>query len=257
MSCNTCFVLGAGFSSSAKLPTQAEILKGFSPPEMRDVCKIFGAKADTKNIRSVTLEDVFTFLDKIISANETAYYVDSGKEKFFEVKEAYEMRQSLIETIIKQFESKQRLAINKPYYKRFFDEMVRRKATGHGETNTIVTLNWDTLSEFYINRAFKAYPKLKGGVDYGCYDWDADDKSGYVPSILRKTSGWKTIKVLKLHGSVNWVYSKRNGSIGIREQTKTKPEVVVISRETGKEYAKEAITSSCPQRSSKTLEMST
>jgi hypothetical protein len=73
-------------------------------------------------------------------------------------------------------------------------------------------------------------------VDYGVYDWSYDDDDDYVSSILRKTKGYLTVKLLKLHGSINWVYSKENGALYVKEQTDDPPRGLTITDEVSKEY---------------------
>lgn len=73
-------------------------------------------------------------------------------------------------------------------------------------------------------------------MDYGCYDWDYEGKKDYVPSILRKAKGYSTVKVLKLHGSINWAYSKKHGGLYVKEQKSALPEGLIIEKEKRGEF---------------------
>jgi hypothetical protein len=206
---DTCFVLGSGFSSPAALPVQQNLLAGDVPSEIsKDLKKIFNISGDLKpEVRKeMLLEDIFTFLDKVTLGNE--------KIAGFDFTSAHEAQVRIIEHIIKNINTELKKLNHKEEYGAFFDSLVHRKI--NGRTNSIVTPNWDTLPEYYINRAYKKFG-IKGGVDYGCYDWDINDDKDYVASILRKASGYSTIKVLKLHGSINWLSLQNLGGLYVKE----------------------------------------
>jgi hypothetical protein len=164
---------------------------------------------------------VFTFLDKIITGNDTAAK--------FNIKKAYDVKRDLINYIIKEMSADLKKMRGERKYKYFFNSLACHKKNNN-ETNTIVTINWDTIPDFYINSAFRNLGP-NNGVDYGCYDWDYNDKDNYVPSLLRKAKGYKTIKLFKLHGSINWVYAKENGSLYVKEQTGVYPEGLLLESE--------------------------
>jgi hypothetical protein len=228
MPCNTCFILGAGFSAPAGIPTQRDLLRNIFKPEYADclnhIRTIFGLTEQDKGevLKDTALEDVFTFLDKIISGNDTA----AG----FDIKKAYDAKRDLIDYIIKELSGGLKKMQAAGRYEYFFNSLAARKKNDN-ETNTVITFNWDTISDFYINGAFRDMG-ANHGVDYGCYDWSYDeDKDDYVPSLLRKEKGYKTIKLFKMHGSINWVYKKENGALYIKEQTGAYPEGLPLESE--------------------------
>jgi hypothetical protein len=226
MRCYTCFVTGAGFSAPAGLPVQSGLLQNIGSDRHEDIQKIFNCKAGDLNLNDIALEDVFTFLDKIINGNE--YVADFDDDKCvasFDTASARKIAKDLISCFIKNFNEKLKLMKGKGKYEYFFNQLVKHKI--NGETNTIVTFNWDTIPDFYINSAYKERC-VKGGVDYGCYDWDFDDKDNYVSSILRKASGYSTVKLVKLHGSINWAYAKENGALYVKEQAGPYPDGLII-----------------------------
>jgi hypothetical protein len=229
MACKTCFVLGAGFSAPAELPVQNALLNNIADPENKKeaehIKKIFGLE-EPRNMRGVALEDVFTFLDKIITANE--YAAD------FDMASAYQAKRDLINYVIKVLNEKLAEMRGETEYERFFTGIAKRKID-YDETNTIVTFNWDTLPDFYINRAFERLGR-NNGVDYGVYDWSYDDDDDYISSILRKARGFKTVKLLKLHGSINWMHSKKNGALYVEEQTGSCPKGFPITGDYSKKY---------------------
>jgi hypothetical protein len=226
----TCFVLGAGFSAPAGLPLLKELLQNILDAKAgkvrRHIQDIFNYHKDDKILRNVLLEDVFTFLDKIITGNK-----NTGR---FDIHSACEAKLDIIDYIIGEINAASKPLKGKTQYECFFKSIVKRKIDG--QKNTIITMNWDTLPDFYINRAYKDLGIQKGGVDYCCYDWDYEENPDYVSSILRKAEGWSTVKVLKLHGAINWAYSKDNGGLYVKEQKSAWPEGLIIEQEKRGEF---------------------
>ena len=230
--------MGAGFSVPAELPAQETLMRN-PPPEIAEIVgKIFNIDpvSDYDKIEKISLEDIFTFLDRIILNNEAIHGADI--DSFF----AYEAKRLILNHIITVFNDKLSLLKEEAVYSRFFNEIVGRKI--NGQTNTIITLNWDTIPEYYIYKSYQQRGIKKSGVDYACFDWDYDAVNtghipinfgwkmrrtggggdvGYVQSILRKAKGYSTIKVLKLHGSINWLYSKALGYLCVKEQKAAYP----------------------------------
>jgi hypothetical protein len=249
MSCSTCFVTGSGFSAPAGLPRQSGLLKYLAADKQsREILTaIFNLKkdADEDILTDLQLEDIFTFLDTIIAANRSVIIhepdndMDISKSALIGIKEAYDYKNTLIECIINDVAKTLQELRGQHRYEHFCNSIVDRKLH-RGETNTIITLNWDTIPDFYINKACKDSGKEKGGVDYGIYDWDADTVddaySNYVPSILRKAKGWSTVKLLKLHGSMNWALSKKDNALYIKQQIGAYPGRLDIDKNLKKHF---------------------
>jgi hypothetical protein len=123
-----------------------------------------------------------TDLDKVTLNNE--------KIAGFNLASAHEAQNRLIEHIIRKLNAGLKKLEHKEVYGAFFDGMVRHKLKD--QTNSVISLNWDTLPDYYINKGFKKSGVEKGGVDYGCFDWDFEDKECYVSSILRRAKGYET-----------------------------------------------------------------
>jgi hypothetical protein len=241
MRCNTCFVTASGFSAPAGLPPQNRLLADVStnPKAKNALLKIFYLKNSVDNdvLRKLQLEDVFTFLDKIILSNQSIIInpddntLSLNKIPAIDVTEAYNYKNILIEYLIDSVSEKLKKLRAGHRYEYFFNSIVKRK-TEHNETNTIITLNWDTIQDFYINKAYKDLGIKKGGVDYCVYDRDCNTIDSpddiYAPSILRKAKGWSTIKLIKLHGSMNWAISKKDNALCVQQQTGAYPEGLKI-----------------------------
>ena len=186
MGANTCFVLGAGFSVPAGLPVQSALLKGVGDNDKayKAVQNVFGISdlKDKRILENFALEDVFTFLDKIITTNGCVKpdIKNVSDKDIFDSKMAFDAKHDLIDFIIEKINGLLKQIKCKHRYESFFNSIVERKIEQE-ETNTIITINWDTIQDFYINKAYQDRGIAKGGVDYCCYDWDYDEnEENYV-----------------------------------------------------------------------------
>ncbi|MBF0463574.1 MAG: hypothetical protein HQK88_04350 [Nitrospirae bacterium] len=233
MAKKTVFILGAGFSYDAGIPLQAALLKEaltITPPvftynnpeaisfmeyqkKLKDfINNLFGS------LDNVALEDIFTILDKSVI----------GKERFKEYswKELYEYRGYLVNLILQVLTIKLKDITNsseKPY-KKFAEKVIeiREKAGQKTDSLGIISLNWDTLLELSLNKALTDSKDKKCRIDYCAYTHHRDNTE--VSHINLKSLGFYNIKVLKLHGSLNWLYCSNcgrlyvdDGNIGIEK----------------------------------------
>jgi hypothetical protein len=222
----TCYILGAGFSVIANLPMQQNIIDKMSSKSLRIVKKLFSDQ-NKNNLKNIPLEDIFTFIDRAMINNEVISGMDYGK--------FYETKNGLLENIIKIFNKSLGTANKIMEYEYFFNKIVEYRINKNASIS-IVSLNWDTIPEYYINQAYRKYTKIKGGIDYSCFDWDYDENEKFVPSIWRKTKGFNTIKCLKIHGSINWVLNRENGGLYIREQNSKTPKGIILEKENRNTY---------------------
>ncbi len=228
----TCFILGAGFSALANLPVQQKIMENVlqrkSKPINKDTIRTLFEISDVDEMAKVPLEDVFTILDRAIENNETIADLD--------IVELLESRKALLKGIAEEFGRRLSLAGDVPEYDQFFTNLCQKRIGVSGSAKdrkqdplAIISLNWDTLPEYYIekNKA-KVNPKIE--VDYTCFDWDIDGKRSYISSILKKAKGKFNLKVMKLHGSLNWLHSRENGGLFIKEQTGIAPSILIADK---------------------------
>lgn len=218
----TVYVVGAGFSFEGGLPLQAQILSSiFNYP--RDHLGIMSGKDKTEFLRLFerlrpavellksfiseifpskappSLEDVFTLLDQAISQRGYCHQYDWKKLD--------EIRDNLNLAILVVFHD----AVNRlvgqggdEFYKQlgcfFINERLLNKQF------SIVSLNWDTVVEDCIYWCLQKSAGLgKVDIDYCCYTSPIGDGCVHTPSILQKAKGIKNIKLLKMHGSANWI----------------------------------------------------
>jgi len=204
----TVYILGAGFSADAGAPKQSEILDRIW--ELReDACNIINegewkyfenarnkikkviADVFTNDAEKPYLEDLFTILDKSLIENNTFKNYDS--------KALFTLRQKLVLIIAYLFEYKLRYEYNDKKL-RYIKDFVAYCLTDNKQRKipSIITTNWDILVDSEINlltRDSKNY-----SLDYCCEINLLED--AYPKSNLSKPT---PIKLMKLHGSMNWL----------------------------------------------------
>ncbi|MBC1653508.1 hypothetical protein HCJ04_09395 [Listeria welshimeri] len=172
--------------------------------------KIFTYIETTKD--KVTLEDVFTILDKAIVSKEHFQLYDPSKLMI--------LREDFIFCIIFLFNYYEEG--ESPIYQELANYLANERVSKEYEKNqfSIITLNWDmTIEKNIFSVVKKSYDKAfkKIRLDYCVYDNDYDivfndekrDDIYSTPSTLLKAKGYKNIKIMKLHGSVNWLTCRK------------------------------------------------
>jgi NAD-dependent SIR2 family protein deacetylase len=254
------FVLGAGFSKAAGAPSQSEILSGlasFDKPsllqkeEIEAFQRSFQQLSDflRKNMLvrlgkqpSISLEDIYTPLDKCI--------LNGYSFRNLSTEEVVKMRKTL-DTVIALYMKEKLCSINTSdtYLQRFADELIQFKSCNlKADSIAIISTNWDILLDNAIYRALEKKVR-KGVIDYCCHMVAFDDSHGIIPALIAKERCLFTIKLIKLHGSLNWLYCPRCGrlyaswdkEIGVMAYTK-KP----ICRLCKKNYGNKATADSGP-----------
>ena len=206
----TVFVLGAGFSYGANLPLQAHLLSRLRRLTMVDIPpEPFGifAEASARALAFVdaafptqdpSLEDVFTLLDQAVTRREHCAGCDW--------EELDHIRESLKTAILIALHAAQGQAEDS--HLRFYRGVAAHmmfEGWSRGASVSVVSLNWDTLLEDSIHWCIQALD-LCGRVDvnYGC-DSQPLRASPHVPSFAQGADGFFGFRVLKPHGSVNWL----------------------------------------------------
>lgn len=203
---DTVFVLGAGFSHHAGLPLQSGLTQAllksadYHPDEgarivsyLRNfVSVVFGHKPKAKFKYWPELEDIFTCID--LSANAGHYldgnYAPSGLRT---------VRRALIAQII--------LMIRNRYHasKRARSPLWRKLDTFFHSVDlsrsAFICINWDTVVEERI-------AELRDDLEcsYCCDAISARFPDTGEQAIITNRAAKPTIPVIKVHGSVNWLY---------------------------------------------------
>jgi len=203
------YILGAGFSVPNEIPQQNLLIeKAFEkdPGFYQDMRKFYEAfylptqRVTPKAISKVSLEDIFSLLDRSIKS--------AHRYRGFTVTDFIELQNKLLSKLAIL------LGTYEPnsYVMKFAQKIIdKRMALGHDSDQiSIISLNWDNLLDYAITKLSRSYNRFGKNVaiDYCMYDYSFKKQFypslHYVPSIFRKRDGAYNIKLIKLHGSVNW-----------------------------------------------------
>jgi hypothetical protein len=213
----TVYILGAGFSKSAKAPLQSEILneifriqsEDLLPDyreifiQNRDVFKNFLAETmfiAENNFGEMSLEDIYTPIDRCIADNLSFRNISP--------KDLIDLRQKINGLIIIMLTRTPYFTRTKGgYIENFTDYLIKiRKAHRKNDPFAIISTNWDILVDNSLKRKI---PISEGIVDYCCHTTPYEKNEPVMPGLLAQSKGLYNIKILKLHGSMNWLHCKR------------------------------------------------
>ena len=217
----TVYVLGAGFSMDAKAPSQERIVENifdvFSakdnqiiPDEKMKAFKKFLSNTlgiPAKLHKTIPLEDIFTPLDRCIS--------DNVAFRNLSVDELREKRQLVIEligiTLKELLGNTQHDYINK--FAKHLVNAARSRRLGKGgdqDKVAVISTNWDILLDNAIYGELSSSSEKPEVVDYCCYISSYRENDETVkPGLYALAKGGFNVKLLKLHGSMNWLQCPR------------------------------------------------
>lgn len=202
----TVFILGAGFSKAANLPLQGELLGAIltNGTECADKAKllqyihaVYGLTLEQAG--ALALEDIYTPLHQAISANQ--YLKTYSPEKLREIERALNL---LIAHVINDRVGEA------DYAHTFADKILTQKRSAPtSDIVSIISLNWDILLDKIFFEKIKADKnaggKQRGTLDYCCHTTGIDNQNQISPAILARAQRKYSVKLIKLHGSLNWV----------------------------------------------------
>jgi len=155
---------------------------------------------------NVTLEDLFTLFDKVAL----------GREHFqtYTTQEMEKLHAALKKCII--FVLAYRAALREQdtsIYSRLAKKIIdhRLEASTKDDVLAIITMNWDSVLEQKLYQQCENYNKGKTGrapkiyPDLCFYDYSFRSTENRIVSTHIKAKGHRNIKLLKLHGSTNWL----------------------------------------------------
>jgi NAD-dependent SIR2 family protein deacetylase len=208
----TVYILGAGFSIEAGAPSQEKLVsKIFEIHENEPY--VFGDKKiekfrsflkTTLNIpenyqKTIPLEDIFTPLDSCIANNISfrnvcVEFLKKSRHLVFE----------LIGLTLQHILRDSNKAYIDIFSKYLVQESKKRLQTKQ-DLISIISTNWDILLDNSIYNEIRNQQGL-GVVDYCCYisSYDKHDKT-VKPGLEILGKGGFNTKLLKLHGSLNWL----------------------------------------------------
>ncbi|KPA06474.1 hypothetical protein [Pantoea agglomerans] len=217
----TVYILGAGFSVDAGAPTQQSIIsKAFDLNEQDesnfDKCKfeifrdfiVDQLNVEFDNAGKVDLEDIFTPLDRCI--NENSQYRGVSVKSLADVREAtFYVVGKTIQLLLNKTTN------NKDYIDLFAKSLIshsrRKKGNNYPQVDpvSVISTNWDILLD---NSVYHEILKSKEDavVDYCCYisSLTKEDKT-VKPGLEVLGRGGYNVKILKVHGSLNWLQCPR------------------------------------------------
>ncbi|MBE0365512.1 hypothetical protein PULV_b0098 [Pseudoalteromonas ulvae UL12] len=217
----TVYIVGAGFSVQAGAPTQANLL-----PE---AIRLYSENADNYNIQrfsifkdflinqlgyaenmldQVELEDIFTPLDRCLT--ESSQFRGIGLDKIMEVREAvFHVVGRTIQLVLNETQ-------NSKQYINDFANYLTKKSSVRANNNyrisdpvSVISTNWDILLDNSIHKSI-VHNNHEAVVDYCCYISSRDEIDESIkPGLEKLGQGGFNVKLLKLHGSLNWLQCPR------------------------------------------------
>jgi NAD-dependent SIR2 family protein deacetylase len=215
----TVYILGAGFSIDAGAPLQSNIVEDiFILQEENSHLFQNGQIKEFRNFLTNTLfiqeelhskiplEDIFTPLDRCLADNISFRDLD-----VVQIKKIRELIYHLIGITLKH----KLQDVNKEYVDKFakhlFDQCKLRKNKNYSKIDSVsvISTNWDILLDNSIKEIIET-SRENAVVDYCCYisSHNADDIT-VKPGLEILGQGGFNIKLLKLHGSYNWLQCPR------------------------------------------------
>ncbi|EQC45071.1 hypothetical protein M899_0577 [Bacteriovorax sp. BSW11_IV] len=215
------YVLGAGFSIEAGAPNQYDLIKNIfelndSSPNLfdREVFERFkkflseDLFISEEHFGEVELEDIFTPLDRCIAENTSFRGLS-----FDEMKRA---RSDVYYLIAKMLDEKLR-DIDSSYIDKFAKHLVfeSKKRSNNRykmiDPVSVVSMNWDIMLDNYIKKNIDLDEStIKGVVDYCCHVSSFNKYDNTIkPGLEILGAGGYNVKLLKIHGSLNWLACPR------------------------------------------------
>jgi hypothetical protein len=217
----TVYILGAGFSKPAGAPLQYELLEDIIDLRNQNIDSQISIVnklnrfedflsnylfIDSEDFTKVTLEDVFTPIDRCI--------IDNVAYRGILPKDLKSLREDIYNLIVVALKERLDRNDNKKYIDEFAQNIINeaKKRVGNikRDTISILSTNWDILLDNSLNNAIKNVRnqnnEIDGVVDYCCHVSSYDEFDNSIkPGLQALGEGKYNAKLLKLHGSMNWL----------------------------------------------------
>ena len=211
----TVYFLGAGFSKEAGGLVQNEIIKTILDEDFtRDNERLIKAKNNfigflkeelhiyEDHYCSVQLEDIFTPIDRCVWDG-----LSIGRYSARGLVELREEFNALMGAAVNYSFQKNRACCDYiDEFAEYINQVARQRMEDGMDRVAVITTNWDVMFDHALKRAIEnGHPEKLSVVDYCCYvsSWEANDDT-IKPGLLAVGYGGYNIKLLKLHGSMNW-----------------------------------------------------
>jgi NAD-dependent SIR2 family protein deacetylase len=228
MSEKTVYILGAGFSMNAGAPGQAALIKEIyklkdsyqksSQAKVKRWIEEFDRFAQetlyvSKNeIQNYTLEDIFTPMDRSISDNIS--FRQYSSKKLVELRDTCNRLIILAVRSAIEHSGKKQESIEK-FAKHLINLSKERLQDEKADKVSVITTNWDIMLDNHVHNLLSSEKKPKGlpfsgVVDYCCYISSLEKNDDSIkPGLYAIGKGRYNVKILKLHGSLNWMQCPR------------------------------------------------
>ena len=219
----TVYFLGAGFSKPANGPMQSELICEIL--KLRDGTKFLRDDIvwqyvdkfekflsddlfiDKSSYREIALEDILTPIDRCI--------LDRVSFRSIDAEHLVELREKIYALI--SIAIRERLASgskSKAYVDDFAKYLVAQTKSQVGkkfhDPVSVISTNWDILLDNSIKHVLDGdrnkAGRNNGVVDYCCYISSLKDDPTIIPGLLALGKEMYNVKLLKLHGSMNWLH---------------------------------------------------
>lgn len=218
----TVYVLGAGFSVEAGAPIQAKIIQhafeiharkpnSFNKEKFNTFTKFISEQLNIseENFATVDLEDIFTPLDRCLAESSQFRGINLGN--------IMKVRESVFYVVGKTIQIILNNTHNtKDYIDQFANHLTKKSSIRANtlyraiDPVSVISTNWDILLDNSIYNALRSNDEYNGVVDYCCYISSKDETDDtVVPGLEKLGQGGFNVKLLKLHGSLNWLQCPR------------------------------------------------
>lgn len=217
----TVYILGAGFSVSAGAPTQARIIPEAFKLYNEDPTQFDKSRFDEfteflknqlnvseQKFPDIAIEDIFTPLDRCLS--------DSSQFRGISLDRIMRIRESVFYVIGRTIQILLTNPNNSKSYIETFANFLTEKSSQRADKSytskdpvSVLSTNWDILldNSIYQNIRKNGHDAV---VDYCCYISSLDEFDTTVkPGLEKLGEGGFNVKLLKLHGSLNWLQCPR------------------------------------------------
>lgn len=213
----TVYIIGAGFSKGVNAPLQSEIIRDVFDLEINILDNQLGVLynnyrndfqdfienvlyIDRSKFKDIALEDIYTPIDRCISDNVSFRNIEKS--------ELIELRQKINALIIILIKHKLENTDLNNYVSKFAQYLVKIKKTKNKQSDpfSIISLNWDIILDNALHRYIK---KDEGVIDYCCFVTPFNKNDNILPGLLARGKGLYNLKILKPHGSMNWLQCQR------------------------------------------------
>lgn len=215
----TVLFLGAGFSSDAGFPLQSSILKRVMDASRFSLMDVPANALDqflAMNQPQVEefisrafpdsplppLEDVFTLLDLAVARRLHCFGYSC--DKLQSARDALKRAIMFVFHAAHQSVGASALGVYRSIAAYLLE--LRISVGQERDVLSVISTNWDCLLEDCIYWCLRQTGRLdRADIDYCCYTTPLGKLPVHIPSVLQKARGLYNVKVMKLHGSANWL----------------------------------------------------